>query len=399
MRSRFEVQCWCAAALMSAGCASETELVASNCDQPGGCVKQEALRLDAVDILLVVDDSASVAYQAAQLKAELPRMLSAITTGEAEDVTFPPAKSVHVAVTTTDLGGAPPSSQPICAGDGQDGVFVRPGEVGVTCDVSYPGYLAYDADGAALSVVESAACVPLVFGDDENPSVGCGFEQPLEASLKALWPSDDTALSFSSGSAHGSAENAGFLRDNSLLIVIVVTDEDDCSASDRSILVLGQDSPYHEQPANLRCYLNPDKLYSPARYVEHLKTLRPDNDNVIFAVVAGVPPELVSDEFRAQYDFSQPEQADNYFADVLGANKMQEATEREQEATGRILPSCESTFDGKTHTATPPRRLVEVARSFGSQGVVGSICAPDFGATTGHIIRALGEKLSAYGTR
>lgn len=397
MVSRSESRWWYAASLMCAACASEPELVASNCDQAGGCVKREALRLDAVDILLVVDDSASLADKAEQLKAELPRMLSAITTGQADDLSFPPAKSVHVAVTTTDMGG-PPSNELFCSGSGQDGVFVRPGEVGVTCDVSYPGYLAYDADGAALSVVDSASCVPLVFPDDSHS--GCGFEQPLEAALKALWPSDDPALSFNSGEGHGSAENAGFLRDNSLLVVIVVADEDDCSASDPAILNLSTEhrNEYSEQPPNLRCHLNADKLYEPARYIEHLKTLRPNNDNVIFTVIGGIPPELVSDDFRDGFDFSEPEQADRYFADVLASSLMQEVADQAQELTGHLKPSCLTMTDGTVHSATPPRRLVEVARGFGAQGVLGSICAPDFGATTGHIIRALGEKLSGSET-
>jgi len=393
MGSGFRTKSWYAASLLWAACASEPTLVASNCDQSGGCVKQEALRIDAVDILLVIDDSPSIAHKTAQLKAELPRMLTAITTGEDGTASFPPARSVHVAVTTADMGGAPDEPHPVCVGGGQDGVFVRPGDVGVTCDVSYPGYLAYEGGPAALSAVESVGCVPLVFADTK---AGCGFEQPLEAALKALWPSGDDSVTFNTGSGHGGLQNAGFLRENSLLVVIVVSDEDDCSAADPEILALTR-GDYRQQAPNLRCYLNPEKLQQPQRYVDHLKRLRPHNDNVIFAVIGGVPADLVSDERRAAYDFNDPAQADRYFAEVLAARDMQERAENEQEAIGRLLPSCATDIDGTLHAATPPRRLVEVARGFGSQGVLGSICTPDFGATTGHIIRALGEKLSATG--
>ena len=45
---------------------------------------------------------------------------------------------------------------------------------------------------------------------------GCGFEQPLEAMVRAL---DDHP------------ENAGFLRAGSLLAIWFYTDEDDCSAA------------------------------------------------------------------------------------------------------------------------------------------------------------------------
>ena len=56
---------------------------------------------------------------------------------------------------------------------------------------------------------------------------GCGFEHQLESPYRALH--DDIP------------ENAGFLRDDALLVVVIVTDEDDCSAPDDSDLFV--DSP------------------------------------------------------------------------------------------------------------------------------------------------------------
>lgn len=388
----------CTAALLLSACTSEAKLVASNCEM-GSCLKTAALKIDAVDILLVVDDSRSVISKAKQLKAELPRLLTAITTGEADDVSFPPAKSVHVAVTTTDMGGAYENSGPSCYGSGQDGVFLKPGDRGVTCDIAYPGYLSYEAESVS-SATESASCVPLVYpeyGSDRWP--GCGYEQPLEAALKSVWSEQNTALSFTEGAGHGDGKNAGFLRDNSLLIVVVVSDEDDCSVSDRGLLRVAAPHPYDSEPVNLRCYLHPEKLQAPSRYIDHLKALRPNNDNVIFTVIGGIPPEMASDDFRSKYDFTMPEQADQYFADILDAGTMQEAAIEVDGSFGRLQPSCSVTIDGQTHEATPPRRLVEVARGFGAQGVLGSICAEEFGTTTGQLIRAVAEKLNADAAR
>lgn len=392
VRSRY----WLWTGLLWAACASEEPtLIASNCNKPGGCVTQEALRIDAVDILLVIDDSESAQGKAAQLKAELPRMLGAITTGQDGDVTFPPANSVHVAVTTTNMG-ADAFGLPACAGLGQDGVFVKPGQVGVSCDVSYPGYLAYEGGAAALSVAESAACVPLVFEHrDPEGFAGCGFEQPLEAMLKSVWPKDRDSVSFLSGQGHGTSENAGFLRDNSLLVVVVVSDEDDCSPSDPSIFnAPALEAEHSSEPVNLRCYLNKDKLQATKRYVDSLKALRP-RGNLVFAAIGGIPTDLVSDEVRANYDFSRPADAERYFSDVLADARMQEVVD--EEWPGRIEPSCTVTLGDTMHLAMPPRRLVEVARGFGTHAVLGSICAHDFGAVTGGIIRALGEKLNAAG--
>jgi hypothetical protein len=379
-------------------------VVGSNCDNPADCVKQEALHLDAVDILMVIDNSNSIVPVADELKAQLPRLLSAIVTGNDGSSTFPPANSVHVAVTTSDMGIGDAAGPIVsCTKNGGDGVFVRPGEVGVTCDVSYPGYLAFEGGPAAVSTVSSVACVPLVFNVG-GANGGCGFEQPLEAALKSLWPATDPAVTFVSGVGHGSDENQGFLRDDSLLVVVIVTDEDDCSATDQSIFTLNDGE---RGDLNLLCFHNKGKLRDPARYVEHFKHLRPHNDNVVFALIAGVPAELVADDYRSHYDFAVPAQVDAYLDDVLADERMQERVDPESmEGSGRgnLLPSCitpapisHPTLPGQ-HRSFPPRRLLEVARGFGPQAVIGSICASEFGSTTGHIIRAVGERLNAATT-
>lgn len=66
-----------------------------------------------------------------------------------------------------------------------------------------------------------------------------------------------------------------------------------------------------------------------------------------------------------------------------------------------LRPSC-STLSAETgliSTAFPPRRLLEVAKAFGPQSVVGSLCADDFGETTGQLIRTIGEQLTAANKR
>src|SRR5262245_30993842 len=62
----------------------------------------QPLVVDKVDILLVVDDSASMAdFQ----RAELPRLVQAFVSGQDPEVgELPEITNVHVAVTTTDLG-------------------------------------------------------------------------------------------------------------------------------------------------------------------------------------------------------------------------------------------------------------------------------------------------------
>ncbi|HKP61555.1 MAG TPA: hypothetical protein VJV78_32720 [Polyangiales bacterium] len=385
----------CCAVLALISCAPEPALVASNCDDPEGCSGQ-ALKLDAVDILLVVDDSGSIASSVKALKQQLPRLLNAITSGEGEGTSFPPAQSVHVAVTTTDMGIGErddPTSLG-CDVAGQDGVFIKPGERKLSCEVQHPSYLSFDGGPAAVATVESVSCVPLVGPDPDadisDQRVGCGYEQPLEAVLKSLWSKDDDSVEFVQGFGHGDDENAGFLRENSLLVVVVVTDEDDCSPADLKFF-----DRVPGEPVNLLCSRHPDSLQRTSRYVEGLRALRPNNKNVIFGVVGGIPAELVSAEYRARYDLSKDSGVGEYYAAILADERMQESEDTDQPGPVRSLrPSCKDLVDGQPRLTFPPRRLLEVAKGFGTRSVVGSLCTDDFGVTTGQVIRAIGEQLA-----
>jgi hypothetical protein len=413
---RFPWRDWVVSGALLCGACTNTvpRVVASNCDKADHCAKQEALHIDSVDILLVVDDSASLALRAEALKAQLPRLLTAVTTGGDGNESFPPVNSVHVAVTTTDMDIGNDSLEGCRAGDIHDGKFIRPADVGVTCETSYPGYLAFEGGPAPIATLDSVACVPLVFSEDGDSSgagrrFGCGFEQPLEAALKALWPTNDNRVSFLMGQGHGSTDNAGFLRDNSLLVVVVVTDEDDCSAENQEVFLTDSMSTTTLGPLNTRCGDHPNDLYAVQRYITNLQQLRPDNDNVIFALIAGLPTDLVSDDFRAHYDLSKPEDADAYYNDVLADQRMQLVTVVPPEIpeAAYYAPSCTTLLPGPPNSfpnpveygARPPRRLVQVAQGFKSNSVLGSICNSDFGSTTGSIIHAIGQKLVNAGAK
>jgi hypothetical protein len=405
--------------LVSACAGASSVSTPADCAQGAVCGSQQPLHIDAVDILLVVDDSASMLPEANALKAELPRLVNAIISGHDAVMTFPAASSVHVGVVTTDMGAgagapdddrraAPPCDRaagdcssvqrsPYCSVAGDDGVLVQPGAAGVTCLEADPGYIAYSAGQSEQVTASTLACVPVVLA--EGAAHGCGFEQPLEAALKALTPAGVHDPRFFTGHGHGDRENAGFLRKDSLLVVVVISDEDDCSASDTNIFALSFEAsePYKREDLNLRCYYNPDKLYPVERYVGSLKALRAGNDNVVFAAIAGIPPALTAPELRASFDLDDQSQRDNYYDAILGAGAMQRQLDPDSlpgSGNGRMRPSCTMQRGDDMRSAEPPSRLVETARGFGEQGVLGSICSDDFGDTTGQLIRAIGAKLS-----
>jgi hypothetical protein len=208
---------------------------------------------------------------------------------------------------------------------------------------------------------------------------------------------------------HGDTDNIGFLRNDptqglSLISVIVVTDEEDCSSSNTRHFTpptyLDASDPLVQQPLNLRCYYNEhdkggDEVYKLERYVNGFKALRPGAENlVIFAAITGVPPDLVTPEKLMDVDFSDATARDSFYAGILNDNRMQEMIDPASmttPGTGNLIPSC-NTDTGKAY---PPRRIVEVAHQFGENGVVQSICQKDFGPALDAIIAIIAKQLGA----
>ncbi|MFO0579092.1 MAG: hypothetical protein U1A78_34250 [Polyangia bacterium] len=192
-----------------------------------------------VDILFVVDNSTSMTPKQRVLAGAIPQFINAIEKFGSD---------YHVGIVTTDVGANPTSTSafpgnrtiPGCASfSGDDGKLqntpctLRMGvstETVNACTTLCPDpkfvpmnggrYIekkgtvynvpsAKDAMNNEIGPQKAFQCIALV-GDG-----GCGVESPLESAKRAL----DGHLN----------ENSGFLRSNSVLAVIFITDEDDCS--------------------------------------------------------------------------------------------------------------------------------------------------------------------------
>jgi hypothetical protein len=317
----------------------------------------------------------------------------------------PAVQSLHLGVVSSDMGLVGISDIEKCEGLGDDGILqhLAHPEV-VDCEPTYPAFITYtqgrdDVDTTATDF----ACIAMLGTD------GCGFEQQLESGLKALWPAVDvdpatgrpllrnriTFLGDANGFGlvgHGDTENAGFLRNDtgqgpSLLVIMLITDEEDCSSADTSHFTpahfLDPISQLAMQDLNLRCFFNPQNLYALDRYYTGYRALRPGNEQlVMFAAIAGVPPDLVSAEALDDADF---------YDRILRDPRMQEREDptRTPEQGGNLVPSC----DTATGKAFPPRRIVELARRFGSNGIVQSICQEDFGPALDLILGRVGNRI------
>ncbi len=262
---------------------------------PAGLTWESALTSVAtttreIDILFVLDNSPSNSSHQRAIMSQADTLVAQL-----EDVMgFVP--DLHIGVTTTDIGVG---GQPVggCTTNGEDGVLQNAPRI-LGCspprgrfirDVeNAAGERERNYDGELRDVLSCIADLPLD---------GCGFEQPLEAMRRAL-----------DGSR---AENDGFLRPGALLAVVVITDEDDCSARDTGLFAprSGPDDPLGAL-SSFRCWehgvvCEPDTprtageyfgcesredssyLFAVAEYRDFLRSLKPDPSMVYFHVIGG----------------------------------------------------------------------------------------------------------------
>jgi hypothetical protein len=203
---------------------------------------------------------------------------------------------------------------------------------------------------------------------------------------------------------HGDRENNGFLRNKvqeglSLIAVIVVTDEEDCSSQTTKhftpMAFLNSNDPNYNVDLNLRCFKNKANLYPVERYVNGLKALRAGNEQlVVFAAITGVPPDLVD---KAAYDkagdWTKDSVRDQFYSQILADPRMQEKEDpTKTPGNGNLTPSCVT----PTSSAAPPIRIVNVAKGFGANGLVKSICTVEqFGPAMDAIIEIIAKQLGA----
>jgi hypothetical protein len=110
-----------------------------------------------------------------------------------------------------------------------------------------------------------------------------------------------------------------------------------------------------------------------------------------------VPPTLVDARARQNVDFGDENQRNAFYERILNDRTMQETVVNGfRPEAASLAPSCSRRDrSGQTSTAFPPRRIVEVARGFGENGVVQSICQEDFGPAMDAIIEVIARQLGA----
>jgi len=162
-----------------------------------------------LDLLFVIDDSAAMATLDAKLATAYPALAAAFAPQDQQPL------DLHVAVVSASLGGGRFTDVPGCEagspGDRQ-GRFSHPADSGLL-----PGETFMRMNGGPVNFTKDpgevfAALARLGY-------TGCPYPQPLEAARRALMKAQDPT----------DADNAGFLRDDAALGIVIITNQDDCS--------------------------------------------------------------------------------------------------------------------------------------------------------------------------
>jgi hypothetical protein len=352
---------------------------------------------DQVDLLLMIDNSNSMNEEQGSVVEEIPRLVQILSSGDRNGDgirDFTPATSLHLGIVDSDMGLGDVTGIATCtAGFGDDGLLqsrTRQAHGACLPDYAtvYPDHVFTFTAAGGVSSTEFATDVGCVaaLGTD-----GCGFEFELESPLKALSlmptatgasPVSWTAAGyvppmFASGTyGHGNdpATNGGFLRPTSVLAIVTVNDEDDCSTNNTAIFS-PTDTRYNSATLNLRCHTWSDQLYPIQRYVDGFIGLRTSPARLVFAAVTGIPPDLAGmDPVVILSDPRMVEQIDGTHS--------------------TLMPVC--TSPGGRGVAYPAIRMTRVAAGLAARGAhttVQSICNSDYGPAFDVIVAALADAL------
>ncbi len=356
--------------------------------------------LQGLDVLVVIDNSSSMAQEQAILGNALFALVQTLRSG--------PAADLRLAFTTTDMGlqwggnpidpeddGWPDNALPIgCENPlGNNGAFLTDYADAATT----VGDLQRDCPASPDSLEQLFLSAEHWTGDDlalaascmADPGIeGCGFEQQLIAAVKGL---------------SGDGIATGFLRPEALLLVLVVSDEEDASLDDGPDL-FATDEMVNMYERNIAVGHHPEYLYTPAEVKQMMLDAKAQvsgairaGGSVMFAAITGVPHE---GEGATACQGSGTDVA--ACLDVA----LEEGTMGEPETITRIPASggtieaayfeyaCERRDgDVPITQAFPGTRFVALAQLFGDMGYVYSICNEDWRPAMNAIASRVEERL------
>jgi hypothetical protein len=330
-----------------------------------------------IDIVFMVDNSSSMMPLQAKLTTNFPAFMDVL---KGLPGGLP---NVHIGVVSSSMGAGRNGSIEHCMPGGDQGIFQTQPRGGCTAS----GLM------AGQNFIINVNNAPNYTGDISNVfsciaalgDTGCGFEHQFESVLRAL----------GADGAPAPPQNAMFLRPDAFLAVILITNEDDCSAPPDSDLfdsssatvsdplgplqsyrcnefghLCGGKAPPRTMGADLTgtCVSAEDgRLLRVADVVTAMKRLKADPTKVLVAAIAGPPSPYVV---------------------ALGPSQVK----TDPSMWPFVQHSCMAA-DGTY--ADPSIRIKQWVDAFGSNGVFEEICNDSFKPALTVIANEIGKKIGS----
>jgi hypothetical protein len=395
----------------------DTDEPTQGCGESGTC--------NAIDLLFVIDNSGTMGEEQLALPASLPSLLDALLALEDQQGN-PLEPDVNIMFTTTDFGhpqctpfqpdgytpaqGAPRSQACIDRLDDFEGLGSNAPEFPQACTTFCP--LAVEPDDPFIHMEGPMASTTNVPDNDVLGALqclapqginGCGYESPLEAMMQAINPT-----------AAWNQGNEPFLRDEAILAIVLMTDEEDCSVNapeghvyftdqmQNTYWEINPETGTKTQATSAVCWNagvectgpDPDGVYEEChsidsgvlhpldRYLDYLRhDLIVDSDKrVVMLGLLGVPTQGGVDAlvYRDWKDGPYPQ------GDLLPEAIADEETAASKQFEFGIGPGCTGTdgMGGFTGQAIPPVRIKEVCQGLDEDDLVrcsiASICGANY---------------------
>jgi MYXO-CTERM domain-containing protein len=376
-----------------------------------------------LDVLFMVDNSSSMREMQQKLTDQIPLFVSAL---ESLPTGLP---NIHIAVISSDMGAPGDSTSAIgCTSAGDQGMF-QAQPLGTCTDTTLPMGATFISNVGGVvnytgNLSDVLSCIaPL--GDK-----GCGFEHQLASISRAL----------GADGAPAPASNVGFLRPDAQLAIVMLSNEDDCSApantdlyslntggSDQQNLdnALGPVANYRcnayghlcvNAASSTSCLIEPPNHVPPSAqvtgtgvtldltdcesadgsgllssvqaFVSGIRALKadPDNQIVVGAIVAPATPYTVSWVPEQNGQNTQPGELWPQVEHSCGA------------AGGDDVNPLATQNPTDGSFGDPGVRLTQFVKGFGASGIVGSVCDSSYASTVTAIVGKIGEHLAGGAT-